>query len=335
MSRLSCPSDSSAVACSPAESHLFLSTSVGSLPSRDQVSFSEGMFVGVHAARWIATGLMREGQLTQPAQYNPKRSEDVLSAMPAEQIVKTISEEIENAVGSQPLAAVGVGIPGITRHGVIEESPNFPQLKGFALSSHISNALQSGRRREIPVFVFNDADAIAAGIAAQKKELSHLIRVWTLGRGIGFGRYPAADGVWEGGHMVVTLDPKENHCGCGGLGHLEGIMGSRSLRLRFLDKEPEEVFESAEKGDACCHTFVLLWHRALAAATASCIHLDGPGEFFVMGTYSRYVNIRLLTEYVDSMVAMSALQGSTFAVVPEAEEIGVLGAAINAERALR
>jgi predicted NBD/HSP70 family sugar kinase len=102
--------------------------------------------------------------------------------------------------------------------------------------------------------------------------------------------------------------------------------------LRFLDKEPEEVFEAAANPQY--HAFFMLWHRALAAACATCIHLDGPGEFFIVGRNSRFVNTRLLTEHVDSMVAMSALQGSTFSVAPEAEEIGVLGAAINAELAL-
>jgi hypothetical protein len=53
-----------------------------------------------------------------------------------------------------------------------------------------------------------------------------------------------------------------------------------------------------------------------------------------MGPNSRFVNVRLLTEDVDSMVNMSVLQGSTFEVIQEAEEIGVLGAAVNAAVAL-
>src|SRR6267378_2013209 len=53
---------------------------------------------------------------------------------------------------------------------------------------------------------------------------------------------PSFEGIWEGGHSVVTLDSKENFCGCGGRGHLEGILGRRSMRLRFLDLEPDEVF---------------------------------------------------------------------------------------------
>ena len=100
-----------------------------------------------------------------------------------------------------------------------------------------------------PVLTLNDADAFAAGIAATRGHLDTLIRVWTLGSGVGFGRYPSADGIWEGGHVVVSLDPKEKYCGCGGIGHLEGIVGRRGMRQRFLDLEPEEVFANAAAGD--------------------------------------------------------------------------------------
>ncbi len=123
----------------------------------------------------------------------------------------------------------------------------------------------------------NDADALAAGIAATRGSLDDLMRVWYLGDGIGFGRHPHTDGVWEAGHMVVTLDPKERFCGCGGIGHLEGIMGHRAMRLRFLDMEPEEVFAAARHGDPRAGEFMKLWHRALAAATANSIHLRWSG----------------------------------------------------------
>ena len=99
----------------------------------------------------------------------------------------------------------------------------------------------------MPVVAINDADALAAGIAATRETMDDLVRVWYLGDGIGFGRHPHNDGVWEAGHMVVTLDPKERYCGCGGIGHLEGIMGHRAMRLRFLDMEPEEVFVAARQ----------------------------------------------------------------------------------------
>jgi predicted NBD/HSP70 family sugar kinase len=160
--------------------------------------------------------------------------------------------------------------------------------------------------------------------------MEKLIRVWTLGWGIGFGRYPRADGVWEGGHGVVTLDPKEQFCGCGGQGHLEGIMGHRAMRMRFLDLEPEEVFAYAKDGDARCRAFVDLWHRALAAATATTVHQAGPGRFYISGFNAKHIDIGLLNQYLHDMVKMSPLQGSVFEVIATTEETAIIGAAVNA-----
>jgi predicted NBD/HSP70 family sugar kinase len=174
---------------------------------------------------------------------------------------------------------------------------------------------------------------MAAGIAATQGKLDKLTRVWTLGNGVGFGRYPSSEGVWEGGHSVVTLDPKENFCGCGGRGHLEGILGRRSMRMRFLDLEPEEVFENARAGDARCSEFVQLCHRALAAATATSIHMEGPGTFFITGPDTKFIDTGMLDRFVHEMVKMSPLQGSRFEAIPTSDEMGIIGAAVNAERA--
>src|SRR5213082_2746295 len=130
------------------------------------------------------------------------------------------------------------------------------------IEQELHNALLA-KVMDVPVVALNDADALAAGIAATREKLESLIRVWYLGDGIGFGRYPLNSGVWEGGHMVVSLDPKERYCGCGGQGHLEGIMGHRAMRLRFLDMEPDEVFEAARNGDTRCMEFKRLYHKAL------------------------------------------------------------------------
>ncbi len=180
------------------------------------------------------------------------------------------------------------------------------------------------------MLVLNDADATAAGVAATRGHMEKLIRVWTLGYGIGFGRYPRAEGVWEGGHGVVTLDPKEQFCGCGGQGHLEGIMGHRAMRMRFLDLEPEEVFANAKMGDARCAAFVKLWHRALAAATATTVHQAGPGRFYISGHNAKHIEIELLNHYLHDMVKMSPLQGSVFEVIATTEETAIVGAAVNA-----
>jgi predicted NBD/HSP70 family sugar kinase len=229
-----------------------------------------------------------------------------------------------------------VALPGLIRGGVVEEAPNLPQLKGARVGYLLSNALPQ-RGITAPVDVLNDADAMAAGLACQHDKLDRFIRVWTLGTGIGYGCYPFdADDVGEGGHTVVTLDDKENYCGCGGRGHMEGIMGHRAMRLRFLDMEPEEVFEAANRRkdpDPRCVDFKHLWHKALAAATASSIHLSGGGRFFLTGYNVRFLELNLLKDYLHQMVKMSPLQSYSVEIVDDEQSTRVIGAAVSAEQA--
>jgi glucokinase len=286
--------------------------------------------VGVLVMEHIAVGLVENNKLAGPLNTYPEKgtSLDALQSLPAENIGDCIRQQIDAVAKGQKIHSIGLGFPGVIRDGIIEDSPNLHQVKGFNLQ-----AAFSARGLSAPVHVFNDADAMAAGIAATRDKLQKFIRVWTLGNGVGFGRYPWSEGVWEGGHSVVTLDPKESLCGCGGRGHLEGILGHRSMRLRFLDLEPEEVFENARAGDARCSEFVTLCHRALAAATATSIHMDGPGQFYITGRNAQFIDIALLDRFVHEMVKMSPLQGSRFEVVSISDEVGVIGAALNAERA--
>jgi len=294
--------------------------------------------VGVLVMEHIAVGLVEGAKVIGALNIYPQKSQalDPLQSMPAESIVECVRQQVEKVANGAEIAAIGIGFPGIIRAGVVEDSPNLHQVKGFALQAALQAALASalgGKAAGVPVRVFNDADVMAAGIAATQGKLHQLTRVWTLGNGVGFGRYPSSEGIWEGGHSVVTLDPKENFCGCGGRGHLEGILGRRSMRMRFLDLEPEEVFENARTGDARCAEFVMLCHRALAAATATNIHMEGPGMFFVTGPDVKFIDIGLLDRLLHEMVKMSPLQGSRFEVVPTSDEMGIIGAAVNADRA--
>jgi glucokinase len=290
--------------------------------------------IGVLAAQHVAAGLVEGNKVSGSVRTFPESSGryETLQGMPAENIAQCIREQIELIGEGRAVAAIGVGFPGIIRGGIIQESPNLQQVKGLNLQLLLAPALRHNDA-PVPVRIFNDADVMAAGIAATRGQLDRIVRVWTLGEGIGFGRYPWTEGVWEGGHSVVTLDPKENLCGCGGRGHLEGVMGHRSIRLRFLDMEPEEVFAAAREGDTRCSEFVKLWHRALAAATATNIHMEGPGKFYVSGPNAKFLDVGVLDQYVHQMVKMSPLQGSTFEVISTTDDVGIIGAAVNAERA--
>lgn len=292
--------------------------------------------VGVLVMEHIAVGLVEDNKVLGPLQTYPEKGHvlDALQAMPAESISECVRQQIRLVAKGEKIEAVGLGFPGVIRNGVVEDSPNLQQVKGFNLQGALASSL-SREGVPVPVRVFNDADAMAAGIAATRGKLHQLNRVWTLGNGVGFGRYPWSEGVWEGGHSVVTLDPKENFCGCGGRGHLEGILGHRAMRLRFLDLEPEEVFANARAGDARCSEFVILCHRALAAATATSIHMEGPGVFFVTGPNAKFIEVGLLDRFLHEMVKMSPLQGSIFEIIPTSDDLGIIGAALNAARAAR
>ena len=198
--------------------------------------------IGVAMTEHIVAGRMEDHKIAGKLLRYPAEGDelDALSSVPAGELVEILAGHIAalNGNGQGAVEAIGVAVPGVVRHGVVEEAPNLTQLKGMRLAEELGRALKS-QGIDAPVYIANDADAIAAGVAATRGQLNKLTRVWTIGNGIGYGRWPYVEGVWEGGHITVTLDPKERFCGCGGVGHLEGIMGYRAMRMRFLDLSPK------------------------------------------------------------------------------------------------
>ncbi len=293
--------------------------------------------IGIVMTGHIVAGRLEDQRLVGELLRYPSDTGDLdsLSAVPGRELVAMLAERVATLVGSgrQAVDAIGLAVPGIVRNGVVEDSPNLLQIKGMRLAEELSAALHE-REIAAPVHLANDADAIAAGVAATYGQIDKLTRVWTIGNGIGYGLWPYVEGVWEGGHVTVSLDPKERYCGCGGLGHLEGIMGHRAMRLRFLDLEPEEVFAQAREGDARCREFVDLWHRALAAATASSIHLAGPGRFYFTGRNVGFLDLPLLRSHLESMVKMGPLQSYSLEVLPPDDNTALLGAGVSALCAL-
>jgi glucokinase len=291
--------------------------------------------VGVTFSERVVAALVVDHKVVGPMRVFPDQHEDeyALVEMPADELIQAICNRVVLAAdGTKALMSVGVGLPGLIKQGVVEEAPNLPQLKGARFQEVLAAKLREAGI-EAPVNLVNDADGFAAGVAAAQGRLDSIIRVWTLGVGIGYGRYPFLPGAWEGGHTTVTLDDKVNFCGCGGRGHMEGIMGHRAMRLRFLDMEPEEVFEAAAKGDARCLEFKRLWHKALAAGTSNSIHMTGPGRFFLAGFNVRFVDMSMLKDYLQRMVKLSPLQSYSIELVEDDAETRVIGAAVAAEQA--
>ena len=298
--------------------------------------------LGIILSEHIYAGLIVDHQivgklLSSASASEPQDAEDSNTTveLPTDAVIDAICNlAVEAARGHESsITAIGIAIPGLIRQGVVEEAPNLPQLKGARIQELLA-AKFATHGIIAPIRVINDADAMAAGLASRHGKLDSFIRVWTIGTGIGYGVHPFADGVWEGGHSVVSLDDKENYCGCGGRGHLEGIMGHRAMRLRFLDMEPEEVFEAANRKnpEPRCLEFKHLWHKALAAATATSIHYRGAGRFFYTGYNMRFLDLKMLKDYLHQMVKMSPLQSYMLEVVDDDETILAIGAAVAAEQ---
>jgi len=296
--------------------------------------------VGVVMTEKVVASLLEDHKVVGELRRYPGHDHDPeesggLIELPADALAEVLCDQIAAlAPAGSGVECAGIAVPGIVRNGVIEDSPNLPQLKGANIAEAVKDGLSS-RGLNYKINALNDADAVAAGVAATRGQLDRLVRVWTIGNGIGFGRYPYTEGPWEGGHTVVTLDPKEKYCACGGRGHLEGITGHRAMRLRFLDLEPDEVFAAARKGDKRCADFVELYHLALAAATATQIYLEGPGRFYFTGRDVKRVEVARLREHLYQMVKMSPLQNYTVEVIPEDPTIALIGAGAAAEQAAR
>src|SRR5260370_12722551 len=162
-----------------------------------------GLTIGVLVTEHIAVSMIENHQIVGPVRKFPEAGiiTNALEGMPAEEIVEMSAKEIELGAQGQAVQAIGVGFPGISRSGLIEESPNLKQTKGLRFSELLA-ALLNRKGISAPVYVLNDAAALAAGVAATRGELDRLVRVWFLGVGIGLGPYPQSNTLTMSGHHI-------------------------------------------------------------------------------------------------------------------------------------
>jgi len=147
-------------------------------------------------------------------------------------------------------------------NGVIEDSPNFPaKAKGFALQSALSSAL-SGNLPGPRYTFFQRCRRDGRGIAATRGKLNKLFRVWTIGNGIGFGRFPSREGIWKAG---IPSSPSIQ-------GKFLRLRRQKAISkdswtplhpLRFMDLEPRRFLKMRALRRSL-QGIVTLCHRALA-----------------------------------------------------------------------
>lgn len=191
------------------------------------------------------------------------------------QRVEGLCHEMIRRAGEMDRAvvAIGVGAPGvISADGVIEISPNLPQLNGLSFAEHLQAVLN------LPALVMNDANAIAVGeaqLGAGRQFSSSL--TMTLGTGVGGGLvlngrlWEGADGAaGEVGHIMV--EPEGRPCGCGSRGCLEQYSSATGLVLNALeaiDRGVPSRFSSAEISQLTSQNLAAAARQGDAAALAA------------------------------------------------------------------
>src|SRR6267378_3183629 len=93
--------------------------------------------IGVIAGGHVAVGVVENNRVDGAIRSYQSQS---LAETPAEGYFELLKGEIEHAAAGVPVGAIGVGVPGIIRDGLIEESPNLQQLKGLNLGARLSAA---------------------------------------------------------------------------------------------------------------------------------------------------------------------------------------------------
>lgn len=173
---------------------------------------SAGDFIGVDVGGTkVSIATMHEGRLAEPHLLSTEcSSQDAL----IDQLSGGIEEARRRCEGN--LLAVGIGIPSVVAFpsGHVRSSVNIP-LHDVALADVLRERLGG-----IAVYVNNDANCAALAEAHDESgrlQHRHLV-MFTVGTGVGGGiiidgrPYRGATGAaGELGHMLITLDPSDDH----------------------------------------------------------------------------------------------------------------------------
>ncbi len=202
------------------------------------------------------------------------------------------------------VTGVGIGAPGPinVEKGSVYFLPNIRGWKNVALRSVLR------RRLGIPVFVDNDANAMAFGefLFGAGRGAKSLIGL-TLGTGVGGGI--VLDGKLFHGHAYsaaevghVTINENGPRCACGSRGCVETYVGNRYFILEVLRRlkkarrgllyrwvvsgarlTPELVEKAARKGDALSRQMWKETGEHLGTALAGLVNVLNPERIVVGG----------------------------------------------------
>jgi len=217
-----------------------------------------------------------------------------------------IGSKLLNKVGKARLISVGIGTIGPLdiRKGEVINAPNNP-LRRFKLKEPLTSMFN------VNTYVVNDCVAAVWGeyLVGIGRGHSNIVYI-TLSTGIGAGVIVnnnlllGKDGnAHEVGHIVIDFR-RRIRCGCGGLGHWEGIAsGSAIPRYALLKAKkwkgedtaalrkaltgllrPEDLFSFWRGGDTFAHNIVKDLIKVNAAGIASVINVYDPEVVSIGGS---------------------------------------------------
>jgi glucokinase len=197
--------------------------------------------------------------------------------------VATISDLVADFQRTNPIAAVGIGIPGLLglESRIVETSPNIPCIHQVCLEQIIAD------RVKLPVITENDANAgaYAEAVCGAARGLQHAVYL-TLGTGLGSGLvlngklFRGASGyAGEMGH--TTVEPSGRTCACGNTGCLETyVSGTGMVRTAqelmnsaHAPISAEDIYEAAVRGDSAAFEIFRITGLYLGIACANLINL--------------------------------------------------------------
>ena len=97
--------------------------------------------IGVVMTEHIVAGRMENHRLVgEPVRYPGDSTEvDALTVLPGGELVEIVANHVTELVGSggAGVEAIGVAVPGVVRHGIVEDSPNLNQIKGMRMAEEL------------------------------------------------------------------------------------------------------------------------------------------------------------------------------------------------------
>src|SRR5437868_2769143 len=102
-----------------------------------------GYDIGILITESITAAAVSDNAISGSTRLYPEESSmvDSLQGLPVETIIKITVDQVRQIELREAPKHIGVGLPGIVRNGVVEDSPNLIQFKGTNMQALLTEAL--------------------------------------------------------------------------------------------------------------------------------------------------------------------------------------------------